>query len=238
MEDREATTRPHVTLSMIVRNEEHRYLKQALETHRPWIDRAVIIDDGSTDHTVALCQEMLEGIPLTLIVNPASLFADEVSLRKQQWATTVATGPEWILNLDADEILTTDFGTVRNQLLGGAEDAIYLRLFDMWSDTHYREDQYWQAHAYYRPFLVRYRPEWSYEWKETPQHCGRFPLTIQHFAYGCHSPRVKHYGWARAEDRIRKYERYQALDPDARYGWKEQYESILDAEPRLLQWSE
>ncbi|RAW11840.1 glycosyl transferase family 2 [Paenibacillus taichungensis] len=223
---------------MIVRNEEHRYLRQALETHRPWIDRAVIIDDGSTDQTVALCQEMLEGIPLTLIVNPASLFADEVSLRKQQWETTVATGPEWILNLDADEILTTDFGIVRNQLLSGTEDAIYFRLFDMWSDTHYREDQYWQAHAYYRPFLVRYRPEWSYEWKETPQHCGRFPLTIQHFAYGCHSSRVKHYGWARAEDRIRKYERYQTLDPDARYGWKEQYESILDAEPRLLQWLE
>lgn len=238
MEDHEATTRPHVTLSMIVRNEEHRYLRQALETHRPWIDRAVIIDDGSTDHTVALCQEMLEGIPLTLIVNPASLFANEVSLRKQQWETTVATGPEWILNLDADEILTTDFGTVRNQLLGETEDAIYFRLFDMWSDTHYREDQYWQAHAYYRPFLVRYRPEWTYEWKETPQHCGRFPLTIEHFTYGCHSPRVKHYGWARAEDRIRKYERYQALDPDARYGWKEQYESILDADPRLLQWSE
>ncbi|MHA7582743.1 glycosyltransferase family 2 protein [Paenibacillus vandeheii] len=238
MEDCEGTTRPHVTLSMIVRNEEHRYLRQALETHRPWIDRAVIIDDGSTDSTVALCREMLEEIPLTLIVNQASLFADEVSLRKQQWETTVATGPEWILNLDADEILTTDFGIVRNQLLGGTEDAIYFRLFDMWSETHYRDDEYWQAHAYYRPFLVRYRPEWSYEWKETPQHCGRFPLTIQHFAYGCHSPRVKHYGWARAEDRIRKYERYQALDPDARYGWKEQYESILDTEPKLLEWSE
>lgn len=238
MEDCEGTTRPHVTLSMIVRNEEHRYLRQALETHRPWIDRAVIIDDGSTDSTVALCREMLEGIPLTLIVNPDSLFADEVNLRKQQWETTVATGPEWILNLDADEILTTDFGIVRNQLLGGTEDAIYFRLFDMWSKTHYRDDEYWQAHAYYRPFLVRYRPEWSYEWKETPQHCGRFPLTIQHFAYGCHSPRVKHYGWARAEDRIRKYERYQALDPDARYGWKEQYESILDADPILLEWSE
>ncbi|WP_405153951.1 glycosyltransferase family 2 protein [Paenibacillus sp. FSL K6-0108] len=238
MEDQKATRRPHVTLSMIVRNEEHRYLGQALETHRPWIDRAVIIDDGSTDRTVALCQEILADIPLTLIVNPASLFADEVSLRKQQWETTVATGPEWILNLDADEILTTDFGIVRNQLLSGTEDAIYFRLFDMWSESHYREDQYWQAHTYYRPFLVRYRADWSYEWKETPQHCGRFPLTIQHFAYGCHSPRVKHYGWARAEDRIHKYERYQALDPDARYGWKEQYESILDAEPRLLQWTE
>jgi len=238
LDEHEEQGRPHITLSMIVRNEENRYLRQALETHRPWIDRAVIIDDGSTDGTVALCRELLDGIPLVLVENAASRFADEVSLRKQQWEETVATEPEWILNLDADEILTRDFGAVRDLLLSGHEDAIYFRLFDMWSETHYREDEFWQAHAYYRPFLVRYHPGMSYEWKETPQHCGRFPLTIQHWSYGCHAPRVKHYGWAREEDRIRKYNRYQALDPEARYGWKEQYESILDQAPRLLLWSE
>lgn len=238
MDGHEEHGRPHITLSMIVRNEENRYLRQALERHRPWIDRAVIIDDGSTDATVGLCRELLDGIPLVLVENAASRFADEVSLRKQQWKETVATDPEWILNLDADEILTSDFGLVRDLLLSGNEDAIYFRLFDMWSETHYREDEFWQAHAYYRPFLIRYHPGMNYEWKETPQHCGRFPLTIQHWSYGCHAPRVKHYGWAREEDRIRKYERYQALDPEARYGWKEQYESILDQEPRLLAWFE
>ncbi|MCM3175503.1 glycosyltransferase family 2 protein [Paenibacillus sp. MER 99-2] len=238
MTDHQDDRRPHMTLSMIVRNEEQRYLRQALETHRPWIDRAVIIDDGSTDGTVAMCREILQGIPLLLVENSRPRFADEVSLRKQQWEATISTNPEWILNLDADEIVTSDFGVIRDQLLSGEEDAIYFRLFDMWSETSYREDQYWQAHAYYRPFLIRYRPEWDYEWKETPQHCGRFPLTIQHFSYACHAPRVKHYGWAREEDRIRKVERYQALDPDARYGWKEQYESILDPEPRLLPWLE
>ncbi|WKL03829.1 hypothetical protein Q0F98_10840 [Paenibacillus amylolyticus] len=148
------------------------------------------------DGTVALCRELLDGIPLVLVENAASRFADEVSLRKQQWEETVATNPEWILNLDADEILTSDFGVVQDLLLSGNEDAIYFRLFDMWSETHYREDKFWQAHAYYRPFLIRYHPGMSYEWKETPQHCGRFPLTIQHWSYGCHAPRVKHYGWA------------------------------------------
>ncbi|MGQ8875025.1 glycosyltransferase family 2 protein [Paenibacillus sp. TSA_86.1] len=231
-----ARKRPHITLSMIVRNEEQRYLRQALETHRPWIDRAVIIDDGSTDGTAAMCRELLQGIPLVLVENPVSLFSDEVSLRKQQWEETIATNPEWILNLDADEILTPDFGVLRDKMLSGSEEAIYFRLFDMWSETAYREDTFWQAHVYYRAFLVRYRPGMVCEWKETPQHCGRFPISIQHLPYACHEPRVKHYGWAREEDRVRKYRRYQSLDPDARYGWKEQYESILDAEPRLIVW--
>lgn len=69
---------------MIVRNEERRYLKEALETHRPWIDQAVIIDDGSTDGTAALCRELLDGIPLVLVENPVSRFSDEVRLRKQR----------------------------------------------------------------------------------------------------------------------------------------------------------
>lgn len=207
-------------------------------THRAWIDRAVIIDDGSTDGTSAMCRELLHGIPLVLVQNPVSRFSDEVSLRKQQWEETLSTNPEWILNLDADEVLTPDFGVLRDELLSGLEEAIYFRLYDMWSETAYREDVYWQAHMYYRPFLVKYRPGMFYEWKETPQHCGRFPLSIQHLPYACHTPRVKHYGWAREEDRVRKYERYQTLDPEARYGWKEQYESILDAEPRLIPWSD
>lgn len=230
--------RPHITLSMIVCNEEKRYLRQALMTHRAWIDQAVIIDDGSTDGTVAMCRELLQGIPLVLVQNPVSRFSDEVSLRKQQWEETLSTNPEWILNLDADEVLTPDFGILRDDILSGMEEAIYLRLYDMWSETAYREDAYWQAHMYYRPFLVKYRPGMVYEWKETPQHCGRFPLSIQHLPYACHPPRVKHYGWAREEDRVRKYERYQRLDPEAQYGWKEQYESILDAEPRLIPWSD
>ena len=40
-----------LTLSMIVKNEENRYLERALKEHKKYIDSAVIIDDGSTDRT-------------------------------------------------------------------------------------------------------------------------------------------------------------------------------------------
>lgn len=227
-----------LTLSMIVKNEGQRYLRRALETHRQWIDAAVIIDDGSTDDTPDICERALDGIPLRLVRNPQSRFANEVELRKQQWEETVGTGPEWIMNLDGDEVFERGFAGQVGDIVGSAYDAVYFRLYDMWSETHYREDLYWKAHGIYRPFLVRYKPGLAYVWRETPQHCGRFPLTINTFSYWCHPARVKHYGWARPEDRQAKVERYLALDPDARYGWKEQYDSILDEHPHLVPWEE
>ncbi|GAA3408500.1 glycosyltransferase [Paenibacillus hodogayensis] len=227
-----------LTLSMIVKNEGGRYLRRALEAHREWIDEAVIIDDGSTDDTTDICEQALAGIPLRLIRNPQSRFANEVVLRKQQWDETVGTDPEWILNLDGDEIMESGFGGQIGGIMEGGYDAIYFRLYDMWSETHYREDVYWKAHQMYRPFLIRYKPGLAYEWKETPQHCGRFPLTIGTFSYWCHPARVKHFGWARREDRQAKVDRYLALDPGARFGWQEQYDSILDEHPHLVEWEE
>jgi glycosyltransferase involved in cell wall biosynthesis len=227
-----------LTLSMIVKNESGRYLQRALETHRAWIDEAVIIDDGSTDDTAAICEEALAGIPLRLVRNPVSRFANEVILRKQQWEETVRTGPDWIINLDGDEIFEAGFARQVDDMMGGTADAIYFRLYDMWSETQYRDDFYWKAHHMYRPFMIRYKPGVRYEWRETPQHCGRFPITIQHFSYLCHPARLKHYGWADPADRKIKVERYLALDPDSRYGWKEQYDSIMDERPHLVPWEE
>lgn len=229
--------RPKLTLSMIVKNEENRFLSQALLHHKQFIDNAVIIDDGSTDKTVELCKECLKDIPCKIIQNSKSQFANEVNLRKQQWEETTATDPTWILNLDADELFEDSIVHQIDDILQQTDhDAIYFRLYDMWSDTHYREDQYWSAHQRYRPFLIRYNPQLPYIWHETPQHCGRFPINISLFSYLCHPAKLKHFGWAKPEDRKMKYERYMKLDPDARYGWKEQYESILDEDPALIPW--
>ncbi len=61
--------RPKLTLSMVVKNEADRYLKQVLKEHLQYIDNAVIIDDGSTDSTVQVCFDMLKDIPLHIIKN-------------------------------------------------------------------------------------------------------------------------------------------------------------------------
>jgi len=106
----------------------------------------------------------------------------------------------------------------------------------MWNKTHYREDKYWNAHSIYRPFLMRYQSDFNYIWNETPQHCGRFPINTFSFPRAKSEFRVKHFGWAKQGDRVEKYKRYQSLDPDAIYGIREQYNSIMDTTPNLIKW--
>lgn len=226
-----------ITLSMLVRNEADRYLEMVLKHALQYIDHAVILDDASEDNTVEVCKELLKGIPLTLISNKEPSFNNEIVLRKQLWEMTVETQPDWILILDADEIFED---RARHLLKSLAErpDIYYysFRLYDMWDENHYREDAYWNAHKWYRPFMVRYVPDFNYLWRETPQHCGRFPKNITELKGVNSDLRIKHLGWMKPADRLKKYYRYKKLDPNSIYGIKEQYQSILDPRPNLVPW--
>jgi glycosyltransferase involved in cell wall biosynthesis len=235
---RPADARQRITLSMVMKNEASRYLRQMLESAKTYITDAVIIDDGSSDNSVEICREVLKDIPLVLIRNEQSKFNNEIDLRMQQWKATTATNPDWIVILDADEVFEPDFANHVNLLISNdTVDAYYFRLYDFWDEQHYRQDTYWNAHETYRPFLIRHRPDFPQQWSnKQAQHCGRVPTTVHKLVGATTRLRVKHYGWAKEEDRIAKYKRYKELNPDARYGIKAQYESILDAHPALVKW--
>ncbi|MFZ5754692.1 MAG: glycosyl transferase, partial [Bacillota bacterium] len=188
---------------------------------------------------VEVCRKVLQGIPLTLVSNKEPSFHNEIILRKQLWEMVVKTEPDWILVLDADEIFEDRAPAVLRELAQNREVYYYaFRLYDMWAENYYREDTYWNAHQWYRPFMVRYLPDFRYVWQETPQHCGRLPKNITELKGQASQLRLKHLGWLKPEDRLQKYYRYKQLDPRALYGIKEQYESILDPRPNLIPWEE
>lgn len=236
---RRITEDPKLTLSMIVKNEENRYLERALLKHREYIHSAVIIDDGSTDKTVQIVKDILGDKNLVLIENKISLFNNEIYLRKQQWNETIKTNPDWMLILDADEIFEDAFkDEVRNLIENIDIDAYLFRLFDFWDEENYRDDALWRAHNTYRCFMTRYQRNYMYKWRETAQHCGRIPENTLGLPFEKSEIRLKHYGWARTCDRLNKYDRYMKLDPEGKFGIMAQYQSILDSKPNLVKWVE
>lgn len=234
------STGNRITLSMIVKNEADRYLRLVLEQVRCFIDDAVIIDDGSTDSTPDLIKEVLKDIPLKLIRNKEPLFGvNESKLRQILWNETIQTKPDWILSLDADELFEARASNEIRKMVNQEDFDYYaFRLYDFWNENYYREDSLWSAHNRYFVLLLRYQPYFNYYWNQTPLHCGRFPANINLLPGIQSSLRVKHLGWMNPYDRLKKYLRYKELDPEGKWGIKEQYESILDPAPHLVRWKE
>jgi hypothetical protein len=249
---------------MLVRNERSRMLQRkygifvtALRKLENICDRLVVIDDNSDDDkTVDFLRREFFEFDEQYIVNGkmGGLYENknrqwdknEVNVRKQLWETTIAKANhgDWIICLDADEVLfeNDESGFIQDchslqfmlNSLPPNIDGLGFRLFDMWSMTHYRDDQHWKAHNYPWPMAVRYDANKDYVWHEKALHCGRFPANASKSMLPTMIP-IRHYGWALEEDRKKKYDRYMRIDGDGKHGILAQYESILDKNPNLVE---
>jgi glycosyltransferase involved in cell wall biosynthesis len=234
-----AEAKPKLVLSMIVYNEANKYITKVLESTRDYIDAAVILDDCSTDNTIQVIEDVLKGIPCRIVKHSKSIFCHESNARKEAWEEALKENPDWVLILDADQMFEVKFKDHIEPLLNQNDcDVLCFRLYDFWDEKHYRDDPAWSAHHYYKPFIVRAIKNFNWQWIERERHCPPFPANINKLRFGNSSLRVKHYGWAKLEDRIHKYNRYYTMDPEVKYGWREQYDSILDANPHLIEWIE
>jgi hypothetical protein len=219
---------------MLVRNEEGRYLERVLEQMTKVCDKIIVTDDASTDDTPVICRSYGA---VVYEADKSCWGTDELILRKWLWgeACDASKPGDWILCLDADETIPRiDLLPDKIEL---AEqygcDGLAFNLYDMWDETHYRDDELWNAHTRDWIMCVRYDPAKEYIWRETPLHCGRFPLNACD-VIGQTGLAIQHWGWAKPEDRQDKYKRYMQSDPEGEYGCMEQYQSILDEKPTLM----
>jgi glycosyltransferase involved in cell wall biosynthesis len=88
-----------ITMCIITLNEE-REIKECLEHHRPYVDKIVMIDGGSTDKTTRLAAPLVDN----LIVRK---FDGHYSNQANRAIENVKT--DWILLVDSDERFGVDF---------------------------------------------------------------------------------------------------------------------------------
>jgi glycosyltransferase involved in cell wall biosynthesis len=113
---------PLLSAILIVRNEE-RDLPACLESLKGVVDETVVVDSGSTDHTVPIAQRFGARV----------IHRDFMGFGPQkQFALEQATG-EWVINIDADERLSPALGQeIRAALSSGpAVNGFHLRFHNM-----------------------------------------------------------------------------------------------------------
>ncbi len=91
----QSTKDPKVTLAMIVRNEDA-HIAECLESMKDHVDEIVIVDTGSTDKTVEIC----ERFGAKIFHHP---WEDSFSVARNFAISHVET--PWLIQLDADEIM-------------------------------------------------------------------------------------------------------------------------------------
>lgn len=225
---------------LLAKNEEHRWLKEVCKILKEISDVFIVLDDASTDNTANICEKYAN---IVWRESKSLWETNELILRKKLFNMCMEASDSednWILIIDADEIIC-DYEKVRDAMLLKSKeflrvDVFTFLLFDMWSDTHYRDDKYWYAHKHYWPMAFRAKKK-DYTWNEQSLHCGRFPNNIG--SIGVNTPfKIKHMGWSISEDRQKKHERYMRIDPVGKHGILEQYLSILDKNPRLVKFDD
>lgn len=118
--------RPLLALAMIVKNEAGSIAK-TIESVRPWIDRASIVDTGSTDDTAAIALNALDGVDGCVSTAP---FVDFATTRNVALDLAEMTGAAFVLMLSADELLVNGAAlrAFCEASLHGDEGAYYIRV--------------------------------------------------------------------------------------------------------------
>jgi tetratricopeptide (TPR) repeat protein len=168
-----------VSLCMIVKDEEA-MLPRSLAAVAPFVDELIVVDTGSTDRTVGIA----ESFGATVLHHPWD--GDFAAARN---VGLDAATSDWLMYLDADEVLVDGEGERLRELLGHTwREAIFLT-----ESNHVGELEDGVAVEHNALRLFRNRPEYRFEGRVHEQFAHRLPSFPERVEYS--QVRIEHFGY-------------------------------------------
>lgn len=202
---------------MVTRNEAGRYLTQAISNVAHFAERIFVLDDDSTDTTRDVLLELGKTFPVDWTMRSwtwrkQSFLEHEGFFRQVAWDLMAdlyrPSEEDWILTLDADEMLyPADVDLFRGLLQTNPTNALEFPVREVFEAIEgqnplIRHDGFWGSIRQTR--LVRYQSQGRIAQRamgsgSVPEYAK--PTRSDQFE-------ILHYGYARHEDRLARYERY------------------------------
>ena len=191
---------------------EARWIERVIRSLQPVCHKILVLDDHSDDGTPEIC-ETLGCVVYRSRFSGISEARDKDWLLEKVWEAGAQVG-DWCLMVDGDEALHPDDTPALLAAVNGAHPCCSLHIVYLWD----REDQA-RVDRIYREFrrpslfqliqrdLTFRRTSWGGDF-----HCSSAPAQL----LGSITPiavRLLHYGYLYVEDRIRKYQFYNRVDP-------------------------
>ncbi|QGU00165.1 hypothetical protein SYNTR_1571 [Candidatus Syntrophocurvum alkaliphilum] len=183
-------------------------LERFVKYINPLVDALVVYDDGSTDGSY---EYMLTQTPY-VIRGSKNDFVNEMSHKQILLEEALKLSPDFILWLDADEVLTTDDKEKIQSLCALCDekdvDGLVFHELNLWrSNTWRRIDSLYDSGWFVR--LWRVTPNMQFEKPRPGLHQRPYPPSIRRL-YWSDSVKVLHYGFSSKQRLAHKYLVYQA----------------------------
>lgn len=203
---------------------EARWIEQVLSSIAPVCEKIFVFDDHSEDETAEIC----EAFPGVILIRSRFEGLDESRDREFLLQRIMMTldrrhlrgdedSPYWALAVDGDEVLEQDGPEILKETLANSSGvhAYKLPIRYLWDGyDQIRVDRLYGTFA--RPSLFRLMNE-AFGFQRTPfngnLHCASIPQELIHHAHVACPAQLWHLGYMHREDRLRKYEYYNSVDP-------------------------
>jgi GT2 family glycosyltransferase len=189
-------------------------LRQSLEATARFADAIVVLDDGSSDGTRAICKAH----PAVTRYEHQDLPFDERRDRNRILTMAAEVRPDWIIVIDADEVFEMD--RARADRLMHLSDphakVLGFHWYTFWepSHTYFRADGIFGGMSGFR--MYRWEPgQRIVSGTETGLHCGNIPA-FPDGAARYTDVRVRHLGYDTEALRRAKHAFYRRMDPSPR----------------------